>query len=99
MSYIIPVTDYQTVQYAARTAGELENTNGYIKGTTPVFRVELARKQKAEKDESIHNYNDKPDSDKAAFSISQRKKHFVPMEILQKAAEITGKGQFFQTYI
>ncbi|WP_409291849.1 hypothetical protein [Peribacillus sp. SCS-37] len=99
MSYLTPITDYQTVQYAARTAGELENTNGYVKGTTPIFRVELARKQEAEKEGSIHNFNDKPDSSKALFSLSHSKKNFVPMEILQKAAEITGKGQFFQTYI
>ncbi|MBM7693027.1 hypothetical protein JOC77_002466 [Peribacillus deserti] len=101
MISINPVTDFQSSQYAARTIGEIESAQSYISGARPVFSVDLNRKQEERRhdNEFYADINSDEENHTYPFIAKSTRNKQVPMHVLQKAVEITGKGKFVNKYI
>ncbi|SFB98447.1 hypothetical protein SAMN05443252_101309 [Bacillus sp. OV322] len=98
MGYIMPITQYEYIQYASRTAAaEEEQPIRAVSGVAPVRPINFYGELQKEIEGS---------AEKSASQISRESKnlqlpHFahykssVPREIIEQAAtELTGKGWF-----
>ncbi|WP_026693467.1 hypothetical protein [Peribacillus kribbensis] len=92
MSFVTPITDYQSMQYAARTESRISSSKEFVNGASAVFAVMLNRKREREEQEGNSNQY-QPAGKPQENQSREQAKRTVPMEVLQIAAEITGKGK------
>ncbi|MDQ0217460.1 hypothetical protein ELQ35_07015 [Peribacillus cavernae] len=99
MGYIIPITQFEYIQYANRTVNAEKQSQKLIEGLKPVvpipFIQELGQEiAEVEKDEAIQL--SKLSKTIPAFYMAQSSRSAIPEHIV---AEITGKGRYFNETI
>ncbi|RFU63074.1 hypothetical protein [Bacillus sp. V59.32b] len=96
MGYILPVTQYEYIQYANRTVGAEKQPDKLVQGVMPIRPITFIQSmdketENIEKDESIQN--SKPlNTASAYFSVPSWKSKIPEHIITQTTAELTGKG-------
>ncbi|MFS0782836.1 hypothetical protein [Bacillus sp. 1P06AnD] len=97
MAFVIPVTQYEYVQYGNRTAyiEERKKQMQHVKGLQPVFRIVLDHAGEKNEEEDLHEeaYTSSKlsrPSEKAGYQLNSK-----PV----KAPRITGKGMLLDEMI
>ncbi|CAH0344513.1 hypothetical protein [Bacillus sp. CECT 9360] len=96
MGYILPVTQYEYIQYANRTVGAEKQPDKFVQGVMPIRPITFIQSmdketENVEKGESLQNR--KPmNAASAYFSVPSLKSKIPEHIITQATAELTGKG-------
>lgn len=99
MGYILPVTQYEYIQYANRTVAAEKQPDKFIEGVKPIRPITFIQSM----DKELENIEDrgsiqssKPLNTASAYSSMPSLKSKVPEQIItQMTAELTGKGGQF----
>ena len=97
MGYIAPVTQFDYIQYANRTAEAAKNVR-IVKGTKPIQLVRFDQVLERERG-SFEGLPQMKDNDQESTYGAGTNKYKMGMRGEDLTAEMTGKGRFFNVVI
>lgn len=97
MGYILPITPYQSIQYAERELREKPQPYRFVPVAKSMNELKYERYVERQDQESPLDHRKKRKEQTAETSINKNK---VDLPVLEKiCAEITGKGKSFSQYV
>ncbi|KMY49119.1 hypothetical protein [Peribacillus loiseleuriae] len=103
MGYIIPITQFEYLQYANRTVAAAKCSVKSIGGISSIFPLPLFQHLNQDKDKQIENIITSKSETKKALINPQNSSSYkmqVPEYVVEQIiADLTGKGGFFNQRI